>query len=120
MKVMQINSVCGIRSTGKICTDLEEVLRRKGHESRILYGRETAPEIYDSISRRITSPNEIRVHAFLSRIFDNSGFCSKKSTHRMIDEIERYNPDIVHLHNIHGYYLDVDSLFKYLTQSTCR
>lgn len=67
MKVMQINSVCGIRSTGKICTDLEEVLRRKGHESRILYGRETAPEIYDSISRRITSPNEIRVHAFLSR-----------------------------------------------------
>ena len=87
MKVMQINSVCGIRSTGKICTDLEEVLRRKGHESRILYGRETAPEIYDSISRRITSPNEIRVHAFLSRIFDNSGFCSKKSTHRMIDEI---------------------------------
>ena len=117
MKVMQINSVCGIRSTGKICTDLEEVLRRKGHESRILYGRETAPEIYDSISRRITSPNEIRVHAFLSRIFDNSGFCSKKSTHRMIDEIERYNPDIVHLHNIHGYYLDVDSLFKYLKQS---
>lgn len=35
----------------------------------------------------------------------------------MIDEIERYNPDIVHLHNIHGYYLDVDSLFKYLKQS---
>lgn len=117
MKVLQINSVCGIRSTGKICTDLEEVLRSKGHESRILYGRENCPERYASISQRITSPNEVRIHAIQSRIFDNSGFCSKKSTQRVIHEIENYNPDIVHLHNIHGYYLDVEGVFEYLKKS---
>lgn len=117
MKVLQINSVCGIKSTGRICTDLEEVLRQKGHESIILYGREQAPPMYDSISCRITSPNEVRTHALQSRIFDNSGFCSKKSTLRIINKIEMYNPDIVHLHNVHGYYLDVESLFEYLKRS---
>ena len=44
MKVLQINSVCGIRSTGRICTDIAEVLQQSGHECRIAYGRETVPE----------------------------------------------------------------------------
>lgn len=110
MKVLQINSVCGIRSTGKICTDLAEVLQSKGHESRILYGREIAPEIYNDISQRITSVNEVRFCALLSRVFDNSSFGFRKSTIRVIKEIEQYNPDIIHLHNLHGYYLDVEEL----------
>lgn len=117
MKVLQINSVCGIRSTGKICTDLAEVLQSKGHESRILYGREKAPEIYNDISQRITSVNEVRFCALLSRVFDNSSFGFRKSTIRVIKEIEQYNPDIIHLHNLHGYYLDVEELFAYLKKS---
>lgn len=44
MKVLMINSVCGIRSTGRICTDLAEVLVENGYEVKIAYGRETVPE----------------------------------------------------------------------------
>ena len=44
MKVLLINSVCGIRSTGRICTDLADILTSSGHECKIAYGRETVPE----------------------------------------------------------------------------
>ena len=50
MKVLQINSVCGIRSTGRICTDIADVLRMRGDECRIAYGREKVPEKYKEIS----------------------------------------------------------------------
>ena len=114
MKILQINSVCGIRSTGKICTDLAAVLKANGHESKIIYGREYAPEKFSSISKRITTDTEVRMHALGARIFDNSGFASNAATKRFIEEIEAYNPDIIHLHNLHGYYINVQMLFEYL------
>lgn len=55
MKVFMINSVCGIRSTGRICTDLAETLIDNGHQCEIAYGRETVPEKYSNISYRICS-----------------------------------------------------------------
>ena len=56
MKVLQINSVCGIRSTGKICTDLAAVLKEQRHDSLVLYGRENAPEKFASISNKTSPP----------------------------------------------------------------
>ena len=44
MKVLMINSVCGIRSTGRICTDIATVLENQGHVVKIAYGREVVPE----------------------------------------------------------------------------
>ena len=44
MKILMINVVCGIRSTGRICTDLATSLKAQGHEVIIAYGRETVPE----------------------------------------------------------------------------
>lgn len=49
MKVLQINSVCGVRSTGRITTDLYKVLEEQGHECLIAYGRGTASESYRTI-----------------------------------------------------------------------
>ena len=114
MKVLQINSVCGIRSTGRICTDLADVLFAIGQESLILYGRESAPSRFSSFSKKITTDSEVKLHGVCARIFDKAGFVSKRATERFIKEIERYNPDIIHLHNLHGYYLNVETLFEYL------
>lgn len=114
MKVLQINSVCGIRSTGKICTDLADVLKEQGHDSLVLYGRENAPLKFDSISKKITTDTEVKLHALSARLFDNAGFASNMATERFISEIEKYNPDIIHLHNLHGYYINVEMLFEYL------
>lgn len=114
MKVFEINSVCGIRSTGRICTDLADLLKEYGHECRIAYGRETVPDKYKDVSYRIGSDADVKRHALASRLFDCSAFCSKKATQALTEEIDDYRPDVVHLHNLHGYYLDVETLFEYL------
>jgi len=117
MKVLQINSVCGIRSTGRICTDIADVLRMRGDECRIAYGREKVPEKYRDISYRIGSDTDVKIHALGSRLLDSSGFHSKNATKRLIEYIGKYKPDVIHLHNIHGYYLNIELLFDYLKRS---
>lgn len=114
MKVLEINSVCGIRSTGRICTDLADVLAENGHECRIAYGREAVPEKYKDISARIGSDTDVKIHALAARLFDCAGFGSKKVTERLVEKIQAYDPDIIHLHNLHGYYLNIEVLFRYL------
>lgn len=116
MKVFMINSVCGIRSTGRICTDLADVLRENGHECEIAYGRECVPEKYRDISYRIGTEADVRSHALASRLFDCTGSCSKAATKRLIEYIRGFAPDVIHLHNIHGYYINIDILFDFLAK----
>lgn len=114
MKVFQINSVCGYGSTGKIAVDLAHTITAAGGQCRIAYGRGTAPDGIDCV--KITGELDVRLHGILSRITDKSGFYSKKATLRLIDQIKAFDPDIIHLHNIHGYYLNVKLLFGFLKE----
>lgn len=116
MKVFMINSVCGIRSTGRICTDIAEQLRACGYDCRIAYGRESVPERYQQYAVRVGSELGVRIHGIQARILDNAGFASKAATRKLAAQIREYNPDIIHLHNIHGYYLDVETLFGCLKE----
>lgn len=112
MKVIQINSVCGIGSTGRIATDIHSALQAKGIESHIMYGRGEAKACNSAI--KISSQLDFYSHALQTRLFDNHGFCSTKATHHAIKVLDELKPDIVHLHNIHGYYLNVELLFSFL------
>lgn len=114
MKVLMINIVCGIRSTGRICTDIAEVIEKQGHEVRIAYGREEVPELYQKYAVRIGTDLDVRMHAMKARAFDACGFGSKKATERFIRWVREYDPDVIHLHNIHGYYINIEVLFNYL------
>lgn len=117
MKILQINSVCGIRSTGRICTDLADVLEQNGHECKIAYGREIVPEKYQKYAIRIGSDFDVKRHAIQSRFFDNTGFGSKHATVKFIEWVKEYDPDVIHLHNIHGYYINIEILFNYLANA---
>lgn len=117
MKVLMINCVCGIRSTGRICTDLSEILENCGHECRIVFGRENVPEKYQRIAVKLERSIDIKINALKARLFDNEGFNAKKETRKLIEYIEEYKPDIIHLHNLHGYYLNIELLLKYLAES---
>ncbi|KGR76412.1 glycosyltransferase [Ureibacillus manganicus] len=112
MKVLQINSVCGVGSTGRIVTDIHNLLLEQGHDSIIAYGRGLPKNSNGAI--RIGTNLDNYSHLALTRIFDKHGFGSNKATREFINKIEDINPDIIHLHNIHGYYLNVELLFNYL------
>jgi len=114
MKVLMINVVCGIRSTGRICTDLAMALINQGHEVKIAYGREYVPEQFKKYAVRIGSEIDIKLHGLKVRLFDRMGFGSKKATLKFIEWVKEYNPDVIHLHNLHGYYINVEILFDYL------
>ena len=109
-----INSVCGIRSTGRICTDLADALEKQGHEVKIAYGREEIPDKYRKYGVRIGSNFDVTLHGIKSRLFDKSGMGSKSATKKFIEWVRKFDPDAIHLHNIHGYYINIEVLFSYL------
>lgn len=115
MKILQINSVCGVGSTGRIATDLYKVIEEAGHECVIAYGRGTAPEGIKTI--KIGTNFDNYIHVAKTRVFDKHGFGSTKATKEFIKKVEEYDPDVIHLHNIHGYYINVEILFNYLKKS---
>ena len=115
MKVLQINSVCGVGSTGRIATDLYKALEEKGHECVIAYGRGTAPEGIKTI--KIGTNFDNYMHVAKTRVFDKHGFGSTKATKEFIKKVEELNPDVIHLHNIHGYYINIEILFDYLKRA---
>ena len=114
MKILMINSVCGVKSTGRICTDLAKELEKNGHEVKIAYGREKVPLEYKKYAIRIGNDLDVKIHGLQSRLFDMAGFGSKKVTQKFIEWIKKYNPDVIHLHNLHGYYINIGILFQYL------
>lgn len=112
MKILQINSVCGVGSTGRIATSINEILQAKGHKGYIAYGRGTAKKV-DNILK-IGNKLDNYLHVAKTRILDLHGYGSKSSTKQFIQKIEEINPDIIHLHNLHGYYINIEVLFNYL------
>lgn len=86
MKIFQINTVCGIGSTGRIAVDISHVLKKAGHESCIAYGKGGAPK--DVESYRIASAWEVYAHAFFSRLTDSQGLYSTAATKRLIQKIK--------------------------------
>ncbi|MCR4831834.1 MAG: glycosyltransferase [Pseudobutyrivibrio sp.] len=117
MKILMINSVCGIRSTGRICTDLAIKLEEQGHEVKIAYGRENVPAQFERFAVRIGSDWDVTCHGLKTRLWDGMGLGSKSATKKFIEWVKEYNPDVIHLHNIHGYYINIPVLFDYL--QTC-
>ncbi|MCK7645410.1 glycosyltransferase [Shewanella sp. JNE10-2] len=114
MKIIQINSVCGVGSTGRIVTDIHSALQNKGIESFVMYGQGESRACDSAI--KISSRLDFYSHVVQTRLFDIHGFCTTNATQHAIKVLENLEPDIVHLHNIHGYYLNVEVLFNYLKQ----
>lgn len=114
MKVMFINGVVDFGSTGRIVRDISNGLIEAGHDTLIVYGRKSAQNDDNTFS--IVSKYETLYHVLMTRVFGRHGLHSKKSTKKLIRKIEEYQPDIIHLHNIHGYYLSYPILFKFLKQ----
>lgn len=111
--LLQVNSAVNFSSTGKIVEQLGDAAQKDGWQTYVAHG---ARYVRDSLLRDlcIESAAEEMLHGLYSKCFDAHGLGSVYSTKRFVKKIEELKPDIIHLHNIHGYYLSYPILFEYL------
>lgn len=112
MKLLQINTTLNSCSHGRIAEGIGAMVIAKGHNSYFAAGY--CENSSSSKVIKIGSDIDRKIHALKTRLFDRHGFGSQLSTIELIERIEKIDPDIIHLHNIHGYYLHIGVLFNYL------
>lgn len=109
-----INTV-GHLSTGGIACGILRRLQREGGAGTLYFGRGPAPE--GVVGMRFIGQTDVTLHAARARLTDRQGFYSRRATERLVEALEREDADVIHLHNLHGYYLDTETLFAYLAAS---
>lgn len=112
MRVVQINAVCDTGSTGRICRELNDALVQQGHEGIVLYGNGNSE--YE-LAHKVSGKLEVKIHGLLSRILGKNAFFSPLATKRIMKALRSYQPDVVHLHNLHGNYVNL-KLLQYLAK----
>ena len=112
MNLLQINVTANWGSHGKIAEAIGQLAMDEGWQSLIAYGRGNPAS--QSQLLRIGNNMDMRIHGVATRLFDLHGRMSHHVTNKFIKNVSEYNPDIIHLHNIHGYYLNYSLLFDWL------
>ncbi|MCR5575737.1 MAG: glycosyltransferase [Oscillospiraceae bacterium] len=114
MRILIVNSVCGIGSTGRICTALAREFEAAGHEVRIAYGRGQVPEGDQRFAMKIGNRLDLGGHLLKTRLLDAQGLGSVSATRRFLARAEEWKPELLWLHNLHGYYINYELLFAWI------
>lgn len=112
MRYVSINSVPN-GSTGAVMRQVTEERRALGDECWCMWGRGRPAE--NSYEYNFGSKPELYLDVLQTRLDGKAGFHSKLATRRLLEKLDEIEPDIVHLHNIHGYYVNVEMLFDWLS-----
>lgn len=115
MKYLFINTFAGKTSTGKIAANQCRKLTAEGHKCVLAYGRDKE-NCDDVITYKIEGRAGSYIHGIMTRFFDQHGFWSGEATKKFLHYVDGYDPDVVWLHNIHGYYINVEMLFNWIKQ----
>lgn len=110
-KLVQINTVCN-NSTGKIMADIQRQADKEGYETISFVGRRKV--FKDLRCEKYGSGISFWIHVAINTVFDRQGYGSCLATRRLVKRLRQEQPDIIHLHNLHGYYLNLPILFAYL------
>jgi len=118
LKVLQMNAVYGMGSTGKIVRDISDELIKQGHESYAMWAIDFRNRIDATEAEliRIGTLTDHKMHALLFRVDGGQGMHSKAATKRACKKILEISPDVVHLHNLHSNYIHLPTLFKFLAK----
>lgn len=114
-KLFQINTVANWGSTGRIAEGIGQVALAKGWQCHMAYGRGTPKSCMQLVP--VGTQCNLYRNALLARLFDNEGLNAHRATRRLISTMRRVKPDVVHLHNLLGYYLNYPLLFSYLAEA---
>lgn len=113
--LLQLDTCLGVGSTGRIAEIIGELARNAGWQTYMCHGSRfvgSSPMMSIQLGSKL---DEYR-HYFVSRVFDRHGLGSCKPTRDLIKQIEQIRPDVVQIHNIHGYYANYKLLFKFLAK----
>ena len=114
MRIVQLNTYCGSGSTGRIAVDIAEYAGRQNAETIIGFGTGTVPPDAEVYALRIGAKLGRKWHGAIRKLLDAEGYGSARATRQLIRFLKAYQPDVIHLHNIHGCYLNHRLLFAYL------
>lgn len=119
-KIVQINPVLRTStSTGRIMQEIGKLAEEAGWKNWCAYARGR-----DGLRRATTDTIPVggklstALHGVITRAFDRHGLASARATRRFIDRLREIDPDIIHIHNIHGYFLNYPLLFRYLARES--
>jgi glycosyltransferase involved in cell wall biosynthesis len=112
MKIVHINTFPR-KATGQIMLNIHKKCLENGMDSYVVWGRGRAPEN----DREISMYDKLGIawHGIYTRLTDKTGFASVRATKKLIKKLEEIKPDIVQLHNLHGYYINIEMLFNYFS-----
>lgn len=111
MKIIYINTTCGRGSTGRIVESVANLAAENNHECEIVYGYGATEYGYSII---VQNKRGYYLNNALSRICANEGKTNSFSTKRLLRYFDNEKPDILHLHNLHGHYMNCELLFQYI------
>lgn len=111
-KLVQINVTANWGSTGRIAEGIGEAAIKAGWESYIAFGRYALTS--QSRLIKIGGRWDLACHLLQTRLFDRHGLASEWATKRLLRQMEEIEPTLIHLHNIHGYFLNYPILFNWL------
>lgn len=114
--LFQINVSLNTGSIGRIVEDIGAVAQSQGWDVWVAHG----PRYVNNSSLKtyqICSRGEELLHVVQTRLLDGYGLGCTLATRRLVEKIEEIKPDVIHLHNIHGYYLDIRVLFSFLKKA---
>lgn len=114
MKVLQINAVYGVGSTGVIVRDIHELCLENGIESYVVYSTSNVPSESIINGYQIGNTLDKKLHALLCRINGKQAYFSKSATKKLIAYIKEIKPDVVHLHNLHSNFVHLNMLLDFL------
>lgn len=115
MRVLFVNLVYGTGSTGKIIADIMNLLKKGGNDVKALYGTGARSDNAEAV--RVSGKFGYYFHNAMSRFTDHAGLYSWAATGKMIREIRAFQPDLIHLHTLHGFYVNYEMLFRFLKKA---
>jgi len=118
MKVLQINTVYARGSTGKIALDIHNICKENGIECLSAH-RYAEGEIFED-TIEVSSWLDCHIHNRLVRYTGMQGCYSKFKTFTFLKKVKKYNPDVIHLHNLHGSFINLKKLFGYIKKNNIR
>jgi len=118
LRVLLIDVNCKHSSTGKIVYDLYTELNKNGHTAAICYGR--GPLVKEPNIYKFGIDIETYTHALLTRVTGLTGIYSPFSTRRLIKYLEKFKPDVVHIHELHAYFVNNAPVICYLKKKNIR